>query len=212
MFQTDMTVSGTPATASVPKKAAPADYEVFLRMLTTQMQNQNPLEPVEASDFAVQLATFSSVEQQTRTNQLLMRFLQQEELGIIGALLGRRALSDGPALFGHETVTLRPDNVGQGERAELILSDLNGLERGRLQISPDLAEVTVTPGDLVRMGLPPGQYQAQIDRSLAGQSLGLSAVLFEARVIEARVGAGGPQLVLENRQTVALSDVSGIGL
>ena len=38
-----------------------SDYETFLKMLTVQMQNQDPLNPVESSDFAAQLATFSSV-------------------------------------------------------------------------------------------------------------------------------------------------------
>ena len=44
--------------------ALSSDFETFLRMLTTQLQNQDPLNPVDSADFAVQLATFSSVEQQ----------------------------------------------------------------------------------------------------------------------------------------------------
>ena len=47
------------------------DFNTFLVMLTTQLQNQDPLNPIESSDYAVQLATFSGVEQQVRTNQLL---------------------------------------------------------------------------------------------------------------------------------------------
>ena len=41
-----------------------SDFETFLKMLTTQMQNQDPLNPVDSTDYATQLATFSSVEQQ----------------------------------------------------------------------------------------------------------------------------------------------------
>ena len=44
-------------------------------MLTTQIKNQDPLNPMEGTEFAVQLATFSGVEQQVQTNQLLARLL-----------------------------------------------------------------------------------------------------------------------------------------
>ena len=43
----------------------------FLKLLTTQMQNQDPLNPIDSTDYAAQLATFSGVEQQVRTNSLL---------------------------------------------------------------------------------------------------------------------------------------------
>ena len=48
-----------------------ADFETFLKMLTTQMENQDPLNPVDAGEYASQLAMFSSVEQQVLTNDLL---------------------------------------------------------------------------------------------------------------------------------------------
>ena len=48
-----------------------SDFETFLLMLTTQLENQDPLNPIESQDFAVQLATFSGVEQQVLTNDLL---------------------------------------------------------------------------------------------------------------------------------------------
>ena len=48
-----------------------SDYTLFLRLLTTQMQNQDPLNPMDSADYAMQLATFSGVEQQVRSNQLL---------------------------------------------------------------------------------------------------------------------------------------------
>jgi len=66
-----------------------SDFETFLRMLTVQMQNQDPLNPVDSSDYAVQLATFSSVEQQVQTNvqpgadnaQIIVRDATNDEVG-----------------------------------------------------------------------------------------------------------------------------------
>ena len=43
----------------------------FLSLLTTQIQNQDPLEPLDSTGFVEQLATFSSLEQQAQTNEHL---------------------------------------------------------------------------------------------------------------------------------------------
>ena len=65
------------STNSASNAVISSDFETFLKMLTTQMQNQDPLNPIESSDYAVQLATFSGVEQQVRTNQLLADLANQ---------------------------------------------------------------------------------------------------------------------------------------
>ena len=59
-----------PASAS-PKKPAPADNplateDMFLRLLVTQLRNQNPLHPADGTQFLAQLAQFSTLEQETR--------------------------------------------------------------------------------------------------------------------------------------------------
>ena len=48
-----------------------ADFKTFLRMLTEQIQNQDPMNPIDSSDYATPLATFSSVEQQVLANSYL---------------------------------------------------------------------------------------------------------------------------------------------
>lgn len=55
----------------ISRNALSSDFETFLKMLTTQMENQDPLNPVDSAEFAMQLATFSGVEQQIRTNDIL---------------------------------------------------------------------------------------------------------------------------------------------
>jgi len=49
------------------------NFDMFLQMLTTQLQNQNPLEPLDANKFTEQLVQYSSVEQQIATNQSLQQ-------------------------------------------------------------------------------------------------------------------------------------------
>lgn len=47
------------------------DFGDFLRLLTTQLQNQDPLSPMDANEFTNQLVQFSQVEQQINSNQKL---------------------------------------------------------------------------------------------------------------------------------------------
>ena len=48
-----------------------SDFETFIRMLTTQAKYQDPLEPIDSSEYAAQLAQFSMVEQQVKSNDIL---------------------------------------------------------------------------------------------------------------------------------------------
>jgi len=62
---------GAPPTGTKPASKISSDFETFLKMLTAQISNQDPLNPIDASDYSTQLATFSGVEQQVLTNDLL---------------------------------------------------------------------------------------------------------------------------------------------
>src|ERR1700745_3432001 len=47
------------------------NFQTFLTLLTTQLQNQNPLDPLDTNQFTQQLVEFASVEQQLKTNDAL---------------------------------------------------------------------------------------------------------------------------------------------
>jgi flagellar basal-body rod modification protein FlgD len=61
----------SPSAAEIDQTVITADFQTFLQLLTTQLKNQDPLNPMESTEYATQLATFSGVEQQVRTNELL---------------------------------------------------------------------------------------------------------------------------------------------
>jgi flagellar basal-body rod modification protein FlgD len=67
------------------------NFQTFLALLTTQLQNQNPLDPLDTNQFTQQLVQFASVEQQLKTNDQLASLvsLQQttqatQALGFVG--------------------------------------------------------------------------------------------------------------------------------
>ncbi len=59
------------AEAAGSQSALSNNYELFLKILTTQIKEQDPLDPVDASQYTSQLVQYSSVEQQIKTNDQL---------------------------------------------------------------------------------------------------------------------------------------------
>lgn len=63
--------SGGATTTSSSLTALSNNYELFLSILTTQIKNQDPLNPMDSSKYTEQLVQYSSVEQQIKTNDQL---------------------------------------------------------------------------------------------------------------------------------------------
>ena len=68
--------SAQPQRSSTGPTAPQEELTQFLSLLTTQIQNQDPLEPLDSTGFVEQLATFSSLEQQVQTNQHLAALVE----------------------------------------------------------------------------------------------------------------------------------------
>ena len=110
-----------PVEASDASAALSSDFETFLLLLTTQMENQDPLNPIDSADYAVQLATFSGVEQQVRTNDLLEGLAAQMNLTGMAELagwVGMEARASAPVQFGATPLTLYPDPATTAQEAE----------------------------------------------------------------------------------------------
>lgn len=63
------------------------NYDTFLVLLTAQLQNQDPLAPMDSTEFTQQLVQFSQVEQQIRTNEQLEGLVLQYRAASAGAAL-----------------------------------------------------------------------------------------------------------------------------
>lgn len=62
--------TGTSAMATSRQSIA-QNFDTFLQLLTTQLRNQNPLDPLDTNQFTQQLVQFTGVEQQLKTNEFL---------------------------------------------------------------------------------------------------------------------------------------------
>lgn len=104
------------------------NFQQFLTLLTTQLQNQNPLDPLDTNQFTQQLVQFAQVEQQLKTNDLLTSLVNIEKSGQTTQALvyvGQTVAVDGStAMFdGHATWNLTaPKDVA----ATITIEDLQG--------------------------------------------------------------------------------------
>jgi flagellar basal-body rod modification protein FlgD len=79
-----------------------ADFNMFLKLLTAQMQNQDPLDPMDSSQYTQQLVQYSQVEQSIKQNATLNSILTS---------LGNQGLTQASAMIG-KVVEVNSDTSG----------------------------------------------------------------------------------------------------
>jgi flagellar basal-body rod modification protein FlgD len=85
-------VSGNSNNSSSANKATSSntvDYNTFLQLLIAEMQNQDPTNPMDTSQYMSQFAQLSSVEQAVQTNSKLDSLLSSQALSQADGLIGR---------------------------------------------------------------------------------------------------------------------------
>src|SRR5215210_4835871 len=90
--------SGVSKTPAASKAVLAGNFDTFLQLLTTQLKNQNPLDPLDTNQFTQQLVQFAGVEQQLKTNETLAALIAvQQSTQSTQALgfVGRVAVVDG---------------------------------------------------------------------------------------------------------------------
>lgn len=215
MDVTATTTTTTPATAT---STATADnkknYETFLKMMTTQIKNQDPLNPMDSDQLAVQLATFSQVEQQTKTNDLLTQMVSQNNLGAMGQMVGwvgKEAKVSAPVAFDGATpiaVELAPRTGAT--KAVLVAKDGQGTVVSQTEVAVKAGTYEWQGRDSDGNALPKGKYSLSLVSSSATGELGTDSLSHYQRVSEVRSGASGVNLFLANGTEVAASSVTAI--
>jgi flagellar basal-body rod modification protein FlgD len=170
--------------------ALSSDFETFLRMLTVQMENQDPLNPIESADFAVQLATFSGVEQQVRSNDLLESLVGQNSLSAltqISGWVGMEARAAVAAPFDGQPVTVYPKMPQGADQATLIVRNEFGtvVSRSATPVSED--PISWDGTDQFGANLPHGDYSFEIEGKKEGDVIETLPAEVYAPVVEARL-------------------------
>lgn len=106
--------------------------DAFMKILVTQMKNQDPLEPLKDTEFIGQMAQFSSLEQLTNLNQAMNQFI---------GLQGNQKLTEHADLLGN-TVYWEQEVDGQLQSGEGIVKALS-LKNGELMVELENEEISV---------------------------------------------------------------------
>ena len=145
-----ITATTTSAT-SRPGQSGPrlsADLGTFLTLLTTQLRNQDPTNPMDTETLTQQLVQFASVEQQLNTNRNLENLLSLQQAGQLAEsapLIGRR-------------VTVETDRLPlQDGRAEVMLPAAGSARRAVVEIRD--ASGALLRSEAVTLGASASRWQ-----------------------------------------------------
>ena len=203
-------------TGAASSKAAPQgmseNYQNFLDLLVTQVKYQDPLNPVEGTDFIAQLATLTGVEQSLKLN---------EQMEALRAQLGLSAALSESSLIGR-TVTVPSDVIelgsngasfsyeldGPSESVMAIISDASGNPVRSLEGLPGVAgervDLTWDGTDANGDPLPSGRYQLAL---AASDTAGAYNTFASFRVVSISFDAGLQSLDLEGGGSVTSDQV-----
>ena len=212
---TGTTTSGTTAstTSSTTSEAASTEYQTFLKMLTTQMQNQDPTDPMDTKEFAVQLATFSSVEQQVKTNDLLGEVISSlGQLGMtnLASWVGCEARVSGEAYFDGDPITLSIEPTSGADTAVLSVRNASGTIVSQETLSSGAQTMEWAGTDSSGNVLSVGKYTFSLDSYSGDTVLSTNPVGAYSEIVEARSGTEGTELVLTGGIEVSSSDVTAL--
>jgi flagellar basal-body rod modification protein FlgD len=205
-----ITTASKPNTQRIPKKNL--DMQDFIQLFITQLRYQDPMNPIENNDMAIQLALFNQVDQLFKINKTLdtlVNMAKSLDLAYVSNLLGKKVKVE--------------KNVGRVENGEFLGGEFN------LDEPVNYLEIVIKDdkGNLVDKiqlsGLKAGNYKIQWDATdLKGNKVPDGNYLFSiiipentnrtinptmiAKVTGAKLG-DNTQIVINENYTVDLKDI-----
>jgi flagellar basal-body rod modification protein FlgD len=127
------TINATGANNILGSRKATGDNNQFLDLLTQQLRNQTPFEPVDSSSFNEQLASYSSMEEQRNLNSSMTQLLDYQ-----GVLARSQGLSQGSALLGKSVEYVGEDGTTAAESVTSVFVAETGDVRLRLKSGAEI--------------------------------------------------------------------------
>jgi flagellar basal-body rod modification protein FlgD len=173
------------ASAASGRIGLATNFDNFLKLLTTQLQSQDPLSPMDATTFTEQLVQFTGVEQAIKTNDVLgqlVALVRADQMARAVDYLGAAVEAEGQTVRldadGRATVCYRLDQTA----AEVAISIYD--EAGRLVASRQgdttsgVHEVPWDGRDQSGAQLPEGLYRVEVSaRDAAGATVPVSTTV-----------------------------------
>lgn len=213
-------LGGAVDTASAAGATAAGGEQRFLKLLVTQLNNQDPLNPLDNAELTSQLAQMSTVSGIEKLNATLSGLVNQSgasQLLQATSLIGYNVLSPGDVL-----TTTKPEDgkepatqafavqlPGTAAEVEIKIVDSTGkvirtLDAGAMK--EGVNAVTWDGKDDLGVAAPPGAYRFTVDASNDGTTVKATALTF-SQVAAVKQGADGVTLELASGASIGLGDV-----
>ncbi|MEL7467948.1 MAG: flagellar hook capping FlgD N-terminal domain-containing protein [Pseudomonadota bacterium] len=195
--------------------SASADFESFLTLLTAQLENQDPLAPLDSTEFIAQLASFSTVEQQIGTNERLDQIADQSfnrDIAGFAAWIGKAvATSDGRFNARGEQMDFGLASVDGAETATAVIKDSLGNTIRTLPVALDGSEAFSWDGKNNDGEAIFGEdFSATVDYFGGGSVLDTLPALVRTEVLGIRGSEDGVKLDLSDGRRLSPNDVVSV--
>lgn len=200
--------AGAKAAAKDSKSGENVDKNEFLQLLVTQLKNQDPMNPMENDRFAVDLATFSQVEQLMQINEKVGASSSSDNFSSVASYLGMEvSLKDKAAKFvdgdgGRAAFKLLDD--AKSSRLELLDSkgaiiktqDLGELKKGRNTV------------ELKDSSIPDGSYAVRI-AGISASGTPFSVDASASGIVSGFIPGDVPKLIVGDSE-LGLEDITEV--
>lgn len=214
------------AAAAIPTAGAPrdrqepdaggqtaVDFQNFLQLLTAQLRNQDPLSPLDSTEFVAQLASFSTVEQLVGANERLDAIaasILNDSFERYADWVGREAeISDGAIRLNGASIDFRINGDPQATRAEAVVTDFAGREAARFAIDPAPGRKT-WDGTVNGAPVPSGDYTLSVTYFNTDNLLRSEAASSFAAIDGVRIGENGAELRTSDNRIIPVDRVVGL--
>lgn len=212
-------VSSTPDAASAVAQAATsassADNEQrFLKLLVTQLNNQDPLNPMDNAQLTSQLAQMSTVSGIEKMNATLQTILGQNSSGQMlqaAGMVGRSVLSAGDQFAGGDAPAAFAVKLpASAQSVQAVITDAAGnvvrtLDLGAL---PSGLNNQVWDGKTdAGAAAPAGIYRVQVTAANGTSPVAATTLVYDQVASVAQSGTTGVTLQLSGGRSIALGDV-----
>jgi len=203
------------SSAASDKTKLVGDFDTFLKLLTTQLKNQTPTDPLDVNEFTQQLVQYSTVEQQIQSNDHLegiMASLTAANLASLVSYIGNNVtasgdvtqLSNGKASWNYKA-------SGDASEAVVRISDASGnvVYNKLTSLKSGAGTFTWDGRDDSGALKSPGFYSIQINAQNSGNPVVVNTSSLEGTVTQVDTSGSQPALTV-NGVTVPLSAISSI--
>lgn len=207
MTQFQAVYGGKPQEARQVKKTL--DKDDFMRIMITEMKNQDPTKPMDSDRMATQMAQLTSVEQMKNMGTAIEKLADKNNSSdrlAMSALIGKSVTVD-KGRFSHQKGTISPINYNlpvNASKVRLVVLDERGEEVASRELDPQLAGGNVYNWDGLnasRIPVDTGNYIVRVDaEDEKGAPIKIDPISKE-RIVGVSFEGGGTNFLVGNPQT-----------